>query len=165
MPDCGISFKALSVMSPRRPTVAFLLKPFLWRRPDVRLRYFFLSPLCGVAKTPDCGIFFFIFICSPFGASLQTPDRCILFPLPYCIFMLYMNNLLACIMDFLFRDWRCDHRIFQSMIIICCIIPMFIMFASTFKVLTGLSLAIVLARFSCMERSVVMTAPEPTQRW
>ena len=28
-PDRGISFKALSVMSPRRPTVAFLLKTFL----------------------------------------------------------------------------------------------------------------------------------------
>ena len=27
--DCGISFKALSVMSLRRPTVAFLLKPFM----------------------------------------------------------------------------------------------------------------------------------------
>ena len=36
---------------------------------------------------------------------------------------------------------------FQSMIIICYIIPVFKMFASTFKVLTGLSLAIVLARF------------------
>ena len=31
--------------------------------------------------------------------------------------------------------------------IICYILPVFIMFASTFKVLTGLSLAIVLARF------------------
>ena len=42
-------------------------------------------------------------------------------------------------------------------------IPVFIMFASTFKVLTGLSLAIVLARFSCTERSDAMPAPEPTQ--
>ena len=33
------------------------------------------------------------------------------------------------------------------MIIVCYIIPVFLMFASTFKVLTGLSLAIVLARF------------------
>ena len=33
------------------------------------------------------------------------------------------------------------------MIIICYVIPVFLMFASTFKVLTGLSLAIVLARF------------------
>ena len=43
-------------------------------------------------------------------------------------------------------DWRCDHGIFQCMII-SYIIPVFLMFASTFKVLTGLSLAIVLARF------------------
>ena len=31
-PDCGISFKALYVASLRRPTVAFLLKPFMWCR-------------------------------------------------------------------------------------------------------------------------------------
>ena len=46
--------------------------------------------------------------------------------------------------DFIY-DWRCDHRIFQCMLINY-IIPVFLMFASTFKVLTGLSLAIVLAR-------------------
>ena len=51
--DCGISFKALSVISLRGPTVVFLL-----------------SPLCGVSKTPDCGM---NFICLPFEASLQTP--------------------------------------------------------------------------------------------
>ena len=36
-----VSFKALYVASPRRPTVAFLLKPFMWRRPDARLWHFF----------------------------------------------------------------------------------------------------------------------------
>ena len=59
--DCGIvvfyfSIKALSVMSPRRPTVAFLFKPLLWCRPDVRLWHFFSSPFCDVALTSDCGI-------------------------------------------------------------------------------------------------------------
>ena len=44
-------------------------------------------------------------------------------------------------------DLHCDYRIILSIITICYIIPVFIMFASTFKVLTGLSLAIVLARF------------------
>ena len=121
-------------MSLRRPTVALLViyllyKPFMWCRWDARLWHcllfiYFISPLCGVAQTPDCGI---------------------LFPLHYCSFMLHVNNLFACIRDFIY-DWRCDHRIFQCMIIIY-IIPVFIMFASTFKVLTGLSLAIVLARF------------------
>ena len=48
--------------------------------------------------------------------------------------------------EILFYEWWCDHKIFQRTIIIY-IIPVFIMFASTFKVLTGLSLAIVLARF------------------
>ena len=126
---------------------------------------YLISPLSGVAETPDCGMivhYLFYKPCmwcrfdarlrhasyhDPFEASLQTPDRCMLFLLHYYIFMLYINNLLACIRDSFFFDWRCGHRIFQSMIIVCYIIPMFIMFASTFKVLTGLSLAIVLARF------------------
>ena len=36
-----VSFKALYVVSPRRPTVAFLLKPFMWCRPDAQLWHFF----------------------------------------------------------------------------------------------------------------------------
>ena len=47
--DGGISFKALSVMSLRRPTVVFLL-----------------SPLCDVAQTSDCGISFkALYVMSP----------------------------------------------------------------------------------------------------
>ena len=57
-------------------------KPFLWCRSDARLRH----ALCYC----------------PFEASLQTPDRCILFLLSDCILMFYINNLLACIMDFYF---------------------------------------------------------------
>ena len=119
-------------MSHRRPTVACLLlillyKPFMWCRSDARLRH--------------------AFCCRPFEASLQTPDRCIFISiLGLHIHVLYEQP--ACVQHgFWFHDWRCDHRIFQSMIIVCYIIPVFIMFASTFKVLTGLSLAIVLARF------------------
>ena len=116
-PDCGML------------VIYLLYKPFMWCRLDARLWHcllfnFFISPLCGVAQTPDCGI---------------------LFGLHYCSFMLHINNLFACISDFIY-DWRCDHRILQCMNIIY-IIPMFILFVSTFKVLTGLSLAIVLARF------------------
>ena len=48
--------------------------------------------------------------------------------------------------------------------IIIYVIPVFIMFASTFKVLTGLSLAIVLAKFLAQRGATVMTAPEPKQR-
>ena len=62
----------------------------------------------------------------------------------------------------LFYDERYDHRIFQDMI--CYIILVFIMFASTFKVLTGLSLAIVLARFLARRGATMTTAPEPKQR-
>ena len=69
-------------MSLRRPTVALLLltfqyKPFMWRRSDVRLWHycyllFNISPLCGVALTPDYGI---VNLFLPFEALLQTPDR------------------------------------------------------------------------------------------
>ena len=120
-------------MSLRRPTVACLLlillyKPFMWCRSDARLRH---------------ALYHY-----PFEASLQTPDQCIYISiLGLHIHVLYEQP--ACVHhgSCLFRDWRYDHRIFRSMIIHCYIIPVFIMFASTFKVLTGLSLAIVLARF------------------
>jgi len=123
-----------------------------------------MTPLCGVAETPDCGMLDILstykpfmwcrldarlrhtLYCYPFEASLQTPDWCILFLLADCIFIYDMINLLACIMSFIY-DWRSNHGIFQSMIISGYIIPVFLMFASTFKVLTGLSLAIVLAKF------------------
>ena len=36
-----VYFKALYVVSPRGPTVAFLLKPFMWCRSDARLWHFF----------------------------------------------------------------------------------------------------------------------------
>ena len=92
----------------RRPTAACLLYVY------------FISPLCGVAETPDCGMLViylpykpFMWCRSdarlrhalyhyPFEASLQTPDRCILFLLSDCIGMFYMNNLHACIMDFVY---------------------------------------------------------------
>ena len=47
-------------MSLRRPTMACLSLTFN------------MSPLCGVALTPDCGI---VNLFLPFEASLQTPDR------------------------------------------------------------------------------------------
>ena len=50
-----VSFKALYVASLRRPTVAFLLKPFMWCRSNARLRR-------------DLFIYF------PIEVSLQTPD-------------------------------------------------------------------------------------------
>ena len=36
-----VYFKDLYVVSLRRPTVAFFLKPFMWRRSDARLWHFF----------------------------------------------------------------------------------------------------------------------------
>ena len=63
------------------------------------------------------------------------------------IHIFYMNNLHASIMDFVY--FVTDVMIIEyfsswlSIILYLC----FLMFASTFKVLTGLSLAIVLARF------------------
>ena len=69
-------------MSLRRPTVAFLLFTFdISPLRDVAQTsdcvthchlYSNISPLCGVALTPDCGI---VNLFLPFEASLQTPDR------------------------------------------------------------------------------------------
>ena len=106
-------------MSHRRPTVACLL--FL----------LFISPLCGVAQTPDWGMIYLIILSRrrfrhPIGAFLIS-----------CLRASWV----------LFWDWLSDRGLFSCMIITCYVIPVLMMFASTFKVLTGLSLAIVLATF------------------
>src|SRR3954465_4629337 len=44
------------VLPPGYSSCWFLLKPCMWCRSDARLWHFFLSPLCGVAQTPDCGV-------------------------------------------------------------------------------------------------------------
>jgi hypothetical protein len=139
-------------MSRRRPTVAclsftFQYKPFLWCRADVRLWhaviYFPYKPFMWCRS--DARLWHVLYF-YPFEASLQTPDWFIIF---YSLIAYFCLIWMTCLHAswILFRDWLSDHELFQCMIIICYIIPVFMMFASTFKVLTGLSLAIVLARF------------------
>ena len=81
-----------------------LYKPFMWRRSDARLRHVchlftihkpFMWCRSDARLRHDLSYY-------PFEASLQTLDRCILFLLPYCIFIFYMNNLHACIMNFVY---------------------------------------------------------------
>ena len=35
---------------------------------------YLISPLCGVAQTPDCGMLLFIYFASPLCGVAQTPD-------------------------------------------------------------------------------------------
>ena len=140
------------VLPPGYSLWLFILKPFVWCRSDARLWHFFQSPLCGVAQTPDCGISFKAL----YVVSLRRPTVAlfviyfiILILLCYCIFT--FNMLIHTRVLFIIGDWRHALIIFSAHR--CHFMPVFIMFASTFKVLTGLSLAIVLARFSCAERS------------
>ena len=139
-------------MSLRRPTVACLLFILL------------IIPLCGVAQTPDCGMLVIYFLISPLCGVAQTPDwgmpyiiilsrRCFRHPIGafdfYTLIVYSCFNWITCLRVswILLGDELSDHGLFHCMIIICYIIPDFMMFASTFKVLTSLSLAIVLARF------------------
>ena len=49
----------------------------MWCRSDARLWHaviYFISPLCGVAQTPDCGMLLFIYFISPLCGVAQTPD-------------------------------------------------------------------------------------------
>ena len=153
-------------MSLRRPTVA------CW------LFTYFISPLCGVAETPDCGMLVIYFI-SPLCGVAQTPD----WGISLCLLTFrgvasdtrsvhFIINMLLHI-----HKWpACMHQSFYYLLWLtswaknisehrCYIIPVFLMFVSTFKVLTGLSLAIVLVRFLARRGATVMTAPEPKQRW
>ena len=72
--------------------------------------------------------------------------------------------MLAYIRDSIFMTDVVIVECFQSMIIGCYIIPVFIMFASTFKSTHWLVPGYCLGQISCMERSIAMTAPEPKQR-
>ena len=118
-------------MSPRRPTVACLLY------------LLYISPLCGVAQTPDWGMLYIIILSR---RRFRHPIGAFHF---YSLIVYSCFSWMICLRASwtLFHNWRSDHGIFQNMIINGYIIPVFLMFASTFKVLTGLSLAIVLARF------------------
>ena len=142
---------------------------------------FLISPLCGVAETPDCGMLLLIYSISPLCGVAQTPDWGMIYLIilsrrrfRHPIGAFYFYSIIAyscciwitclCASWILFCDWRCDHEIFQSMSIFHIIIPVFIMFASTFKVLTGLSLAIVLARFLAW-RGALRRQPRNLRQW
>ena len=118
-------------MSLRRPTVACLLFLLL------------ISPLCGVTQTPDWGMLYIIILSR---RRFRHPIGAFHF-YSLIVYSCFIWMICLCASWTLFHNWRSNHRIFQSMIISGYIIPVFLMFASTFKVLTGLSLAIVLARF------------------
>ena len=160
-------------MSHRRPTVACLLFHLL------------ISPLCGVAQTPNRGMLVIPFIYKPFlwcrsdarlrhdayyypfEASLQTPDRCIFYlysRIAYSCF--YMNNLHACIMDFVY--FVTDIVIieyFRTWLSFVVLYPCSQCLRVHSNVLTGLSLAIVLARFLAWRGASRWQPREPKQRW
>ena len=87
-PDCGM-------------LVIYFISPLcgVTQTPDYgMLVIYFISPLCGVAQTPDWGMLVNYY---HFETLFQTSNRCILLLLCYYIFMLHINNLLACIRDFI----------------------------------------------------------------
>ena len=140
-------------MSLRRPTVAFSLFTFIVSPVcDVAqtsdggilvIYLFFISPLCGVAQTPDCGIV--KFICTLSRSHFRHSISAFYFLRPYCVFIFY---LLASIMDFVY---------FVTAVVVMkyfgAWLPLVILYPCSWclrvhsNILTGLSLAIVLARF------------------
>ena len=139
----------------------------------------FISPLCGVAQTPDCGMFvIYLLFISPLCGVAQTPDcgsvnsfapfrgiisdtrsvHSISTPVLHAHFFTCMRA------SRLFVHFVTDViiiKIFRSMIIPCYIIPVFLMFASTFKRTHWLVPGYCLGQISCVEKSVTTTAPEP----
>ena len=108
-----------------------------------------MSPLCGVAQTPDCGI---VNLFAPFRGVISDTRSAHSIPAP----ILHAAILPTCVHHgfCLFRDWQYDHRIFRSMIIHYYIIPVFIMFASTFKRTHWLVPGYCLGQISCVERAL-----------
>ena len=132
-------------MSLRRPTVACIV-----------INFPIISPLCGAALTPDCGI---VNLFAPFRRVISDTRSVHSIPTP----VLHVHILPACMHHGfrLFRDRRYDHKMFQSMITPCYIILVFLMFASTFKRTHWLVPGYCLGQISCVEKSVTTTTPEP----
>ena len=143
-------------MSLRCPTMACLL--FIY----------FRSPLCGVAETPDCGMFVtylpykpfrwrradtrlrHALYYYPFKVSLQTPDRCIFNFLLMCIvsFILGLTkwSWIILVHDYHLLCYTCFHDVCEYI-------------QSTHWLVPGYCLG----QISCVERSVATTVLEPWQ--
>ena len=138
----------------------FKYKPFMWCRPDVRLwhapsLFSVISPLCGVAPTPDCGIIIPHFpLEESFRHSFGTSITILQFPLEASFrpslgtqyFTLnYFNHLRASWFSYLFVTDVWSHNNPEHVFDL--LYPCSLCLRVHSNVLTGLSLAIVLARF------------------
>ena len=95
-----------------------------------------------------------------FEESFQTLDQCILFLLPYRMFIFYLH---ACISDFVY--FMADVTIIKYFGVWSppwYIIPVFLMFASTFKRTHWLVPGYCLGQIPCLEISIAVTTSEPT---
>ena len=141
---------------------------------DIHCDYSYISPLCGVAQTPDCGMLvIYLSFISPLCGVAQTPDCgiVILFapfrgvipdtrsvhsistPVSHIhILPAYVHHGFRW-----FHDRRYHHKIFRSMITPCYIIPVFLMFASTFKRTHWLVPGYCLGQIPRLEMSTVVT--------
>ena len=158
-------------MSRRRPPVAlpvifFGYKPSLWCRADVRLWHccylFSLQALYVVSlrrPTVACFIYF-----NFFKASLQTLDQSTL-PLSSDFSFPVYDEWPACVhQELYFHDWLSDPKLFQCVIITCYIIPVFMMFASTFKRTHWFSPGYCLGQITYLERSMMTETPQ-SRHW
>ena len=145
-------------MSLRCPTVACLLFIYL------------ISPLCGVAQTPDCGMFVILLYKPfmwrrsdarlrhalyyyPFKVSLQTPDRCI------------FNFLLTCTVSFILGLTKWSRIILvhdYHLLCYTCFHDVCEYIQSTHWLVPGYCLGQI---FLARRGATVPTAPEPKQRW
>ena len=112
----------------------------MWCRPDARLRHYYS--------------------CSFLSRSHSDPRLA-----PSILFLVIITHMRASWIFCLSRDRHYDHRIFSEHVFPQYIIPVFLMFASTFKRTHWLVPGYCLGQISCAEKSVSTTAPEPTQCW
>ena len=101
-----LPIKALSVASLRRPTVAFLLKPFVWCRLDARLRraLFIYLPIEVSLQTPDWVYSYFVGFSSGLPPTPFSPILFLRINVPLlklimthpCMHLLYLTSELSC---------------------------------------------------------------------
>ena len=141
-PDCGM----LVVHLPFK-------KPFMWCRPDARLRHYYSCSFLSRSHSDPRLAPVLLFLQFPLEESFRPSFGTQYFILEYFLIICVHHGLSHI-------SWQmCDHLINPEHV--WYIVPVFLMFASTFKRTHWLVPGYCLGQIPYMEESVTTTAPKP----
>ena len=144
-----------TVLPPGYSLWLFSYKPFMWCCSDARLRHYYFCIFRSRSHSDTRLAPVLLFLQFPLEESFRHS-----FGTQYFILVYFYPYV--CIMASRIFSWRMYVRLL-NLEYVGYIIPMFLMFASTFKRTHWLVPGYCLGQISCAEKSVTSSAPEPTQ--